>query len=220
MRTLARSSPVEELAREAALADARLAVDRERGARAGRGRPGRTCSRAARAPPRARRAARAGRAAVRRPLGADRRRQARSGASRPLSSSGPASSTTRLPAASRYAVGPTGSRPGSAACWSRAATLTASPVAKVESPSSTTTSPASIPIRACELELVDRLAHRERRAHGPLGVVLVRLRDTEGGQDGVAGELLDDAAVLVDAARDACRRSRSRDAARPPDRRR
>src|SRR5438105_3670380 len=37
--------------------------------------------------------------------------------------------------------------PGAARCWSRAATLTASPVAKPESTSSKSTSPDSIPLR-------------------------------------------------------------------------
>ena len=46
-----------------------------------------------------------------------------------------------------------------------------------------------------EAELVDGVEDRDRCAHGSLGVVLVRLRDPEGGHDGVAGELLDDAAV-------------------------
>ena len=41
----------------------------------------------------------------------------------------------------------------------------------------------------------DLLAHRERRASRALRVVLVRLRDTERGEHRVAGELLDDPAV-------------------------
>ena len=136
----------------------------------------------------------------------------------PFSSSGPASSTTRLAAASRYAVGPTRISPGRAALWRRDARLTASPVANVDSEPSTTTSPASIPIRACELEVVDRFAHGERRSRGSLRVVLVRLRDAERGHDGVAGELLDDAAVLRHALRDRLEELRSRGAERPPDR--
>ena len=79
-------------------------------------------------------------------------------------------------AASRYAVGPTRISPGRAASCRRAARFTASPVANVESALSTTTSPASIPILRFELELVDRLPHRERGADRALGVVLVRLR--------------------------------------------
>jgi hypothetical protein len=75
-------------------------------------------------------------------------RQARRGIPRPFSSRGPASSTARLAAASRYAVGPTRISPGIAACWSRAARFTASPVANVDSASSMTSSPASIPMRA------------------------------------------------------------------------
>ena len=54
-----------------------------------------------------------------------------------------------------------------------------------------------------QAELVHGAAHRERRACGPLGVVLVRLRDPEGRENGVAGELLDDAAVERDAVGDA-----------------
>ena len=42
----------------------------------------------------------------------------------------------------------------------------------------------------------------DRGADGALGVVLVRERNAEGGHHGIAGELLDDAAVRRDAARD------------------
>ena len=131
-----------------ALPDAGLAIDREQVGALVSERCGRRCSRGARARPRARRAARAGRPAGRGPSSMSMSRQARSGPSIPFSSSEPESSTTRLPAARRYAVGPTRISPGRAACWSRAARFTASPVANVESASSTTTSPASIPIRA------------------------------------------------------------------------
>ena len=71
-----------------------------------------------------------------------------SGSSKPLSSRKPRSSVSTTDRVSRRANGPIRISPGSAICWSRAATLTASPVAKVESDSSATTSPASIPIRA------------------------------------------------------------------------
>ena len=60
---------------------------------------------------------------------------------------------------------------------------------------STTTSPASMPMRACELELADGLEDAESGANRALGVVLVRLRHPECGEDGVAGELLHDPAV-------------------------
>ena len=53
-----------------------------------------------------------------------------------------------------------------------------------------------------EPELAHPLEDRERRPDGALGVVLVRQRHAEGGHDGVAGELLDDAAVRDDAVRD------------------
>ena len=42
----------------------------------------------------------------------------------------------------------------------------------------------------------------ERGAQGPLGVVLVRDGHSERGHHGIAGELLDRAAVCLDAARD------------------
>ncbi len=54
-----------------------------------------------------------------------------------------------------------------------------------------------------EPELDDVVEDAEAGADRALGVVLVRLRDPEGGHDRVAGELLDGAAVRLDAARDA-----------------
>ena len=51
-------------------------------------------------------------------------------------------------------------------------------------------------------QLLDRGHDLERGAKGALGVVLVRERNAERGHDGVAGELLDGAAVRHDAARD------------------
>ena len=51
-------------------------------------------------------------------------------------------------------------------------------------------------------ELVYRVEDRGRGAHSALGVVLVRLRNPERSHDGVAGELLDDAAVRRDAVGD------------------
>ena len=80
--------------------------------------------------------------------------------------------------------------------------MTASPVAKVESLSSTTTSPDSTPARASRPSSPDGVERREPGADGALGVVLVRLRDSERGHDGVARELLDDAAVRGHAVRD------------------
>ena len=53
-----------------------------------------------------------------------------------------------------------------------------------------------------ELEVVDRLEDPERRLDRALGVILVCLRDTEGGHDRVARELLHLPAVRLDAARD------------------
>ena len=54
-----------------------------------------------------------------------------------------------------------------------------------------------------ELQLLDRVEDREPGTDPALGVVLVRLRDTESGHDGIAGELLDDPAVRGHAVRDA-----------------
>ena len=52
-----------------------------------------------------------------------------------------------------------------------------------------------------ETELVHLVEHRERRAHGARRVVLVRARHPERRHHRVAGELLDRAAVLLDALR-------------------
>jgi len=54
-----------------------------------------------------------------------------------------------------------------------------------------------------ELHLVHPVDDRERRADRSFGVVLVGLRDAEGGHDCVAGEFLHRAAVGLDAAGDA-----------------
>ena len=79
--------------------------------------------------------------------------------------------------------------------------LTGSPVANVDSDSSTTTSPASTPIRASSPSSCDLREDRERGPHGALRVVLVRPRHAEGRHHRVAGELLDHPAVLLDARR-------------------
>ena len=67
---------------------------------------------------------------------------------------------------------------------------------------STTTSPDSIPIRACSSRPSTASEDAETGPDRALGVVLVRLGDAEGGEDGVAGELLDDPAVGGHAVRD------------------
>ena len=63
------------------------------------------------------------------------------------------------------------------------------------SASSATTSPASMPIRASSPSSSTASRIASAGADRALGVVLVGQRDAEGGHDGVAGELLDDAAV-------------------------
>ena len=50
-----------------------------------------------------------------------------------------------------------------------------------------------------QLELADGVDDRERGANGPLGVVLVGLRNAESGHDRIARELLDFAPVCLDA---------------------
>src|SRR6266542_2712825 len=50
-------------------------------------------------------------------------------------------------------------------------------------------------------ELVNVVEDCQRRPHGPLGFVLVPLRDPDGGHDRVAGELLHRAAIELDAVR-------------------
>ena len=57
-------------------------------------------------------------------------------------------------------------------------------------------------IRTSTSRLGERVADRERRAHRPLGIVLVRDRRAEDGHDGVADELLDRAAVPLELAAD------------------
>ena len=195
----------DELAREAALADARLAVDREQvraavadgalvgvleqvelGLAADERRLRRvraTASASVRRRPRAR-----PRPARQRPCSVDR------------------PDVLDLDAAEREPVrarGRAGARPARPPAASRAARLTASPVANVESPSSATTSPDSMPIRASSSSSSTASRIAERGANRALGVVLVRLRDPEGGHDRVAGELLDDPAVRDHAVRDA-----------------
>jgi hypothetical protein len=84
---------------------------------------------------------------------------------RPFSARSPSGSATTEPTVSPCAVGPISTSPGSADCWSRAATFSASPVANVESPDSATTSPDSIPIRAARpCPSVSRIAVAARTA--------------------------------------------------------
>ena len=197
----------EELADQAALADARLAVDREDV------RP----AVADRALERVLEQLELGVAADERRgdlrVRADRRARAMAGTRRSDCGTRAARAARRTrprcgPTVRRCAASPMRISPGAAACWRRAATFTASPVANVESVSSTTTSPASIPIRASRPSSRTCSRIPSAGADGAVGVVLVRVRDPEGGHDGVAGELLDRAAVRLDAARDAVEEGR------------
>jgi len=103
-----------------------------------------------------------------------------------------------------------GPLPGSAVCSNRAATFTVSPVTNVSPAegSPATTSPVLMPIRIWRsgaevpLELgVERrqeLPHLRGGAHRAERVVLVPRRHAEDRHDGVADELLDGPAVLLD----------------------
>ena len=84
--------------------------------------------------------------------------------------------------------------PGPAACSSRAATLTASPVTSVSPRPGDDL--AGVHADA-DVEL-DAVAELDRRAHGAQGVVLVQLRNAEDGHHRIADELLDRAAVSLD----------------------
>ena len=207
---------VGELRDEPRLAEPRLAEDGHELHRAVPHRPLERVLEQLPAPPRGRRAARRGGAP-----GRARAARARSRAApcRPLISSGPALSTSTAPAASRRAPWPSRTCPGSAACCRRTARFTASPVAKVDSASSTTTSPDSTPIRTAEPERLDLRHDLERRPQRPLRVVLVRDGHAERRHDRVAGELLDGAAVLLDRPGDLLEVAVDALRARPPDRR-
>ena len=126
---------------------------------------------------------------------------------------GPADRGTRSRAASSAAsVSPTSTSPGSASCCSLAATFTASPVT-MSSPRAAAsrpamTSPVLTPMRRptsppCSRadprrESAEAVADRDRGPHRALGIVLVRLRDPEDGEDRIADELLRNAAVALD----------------------
>jgi hypothetical protein len=55
------------------------------------------------------------------------------------------------------------------------------------------------PYPRLQAELAHGVAYRKRGARSPVSVVLVRLDDSERGEDGIPRELLDDPAVLPDA---------------------
>jgi hypothetical protein len=114
----------------------------------------------------------------------------------PLSSRAPCSSGTKSPATWRWTFIVTSTEPGSAAAWTPAATFGASP--NTSPFASTTIGPDSRPIRAESsgaflaefLELIPaRACWIARAAHGPLRVVLLRLRIAEEGDQPVAKPL-------------------------------
>ena len=88
--------------------------------------------------------------------------------------------------------------PAPAACSSRAATLTASPVTSVSPSPPTTTSPVLIPMRASSPCSAMAARISDGRAHGAQRVVLVRDGDPEDRHHRVADELLHRAAVTLE----------------------
>ena len=98
---------------------------------------------------------------------------------------------------SRSVSSPSRISPAPAACSSRAATLTASPVTSV-SPSPATTAPGVDADPRLEPELVHDVAELDRRACRAQRVVLARDGDPEHRHHRVADELLDGAAVPLE----------------------
>ena len=128
------------------------------------------------------------------------RRNAGTGSRFPFNSSGSTASTITASRTSDSVAAPIRISPGGAACSSRAATLTASPVTSV-SPSPATTSPVLTPVRnesATDELLAERRQPLADLRHGPYRpqrVVLVRDGDAEHSHRRVADELLHRAAV-------------------------
>ena len=79
-------------------------------------------------------------------------------------------------------------------------------------------SPGRDPDAELEPLLDCEVADRERRAHGPLGIVLVRRRRAEERHHGVADELLDGAAVALELGADALVVRAEESPRRPPGR--
>ena len=124
----------------------------------------------------------------------------------PFASTVGGSPNSNAPPTAATVRSPTRISPGSAACSSRAATLTASPVTN-ELPSRgcpTTTSPVFTPMRsdsAIAEQLLEPPLHRQRGVQRALCVILLRGRRTEGRHHGIADELLDRAAGAGDLGR-------------------
>ena len=125
-------------------------------------------------------------------------RYASTGSDFPLSASGSTASTRTASRTSERVPAPIRISPGGAACSSRAATLTASPVTSVSPSPPTTTSPVLMPSRASSPCSAIACAHLRRRSDGAERVVLVRDRNPEHRHDRVACELLDAAAVALE----------------------
>ena len=115
----------------------------------------------------------------------------------PFSSSGASSSTSIASRASTSVAAPIRISPGAAACCSRAATLTASPVTSVSSLTGHDLARVH-PDPRLHPELRQRLPHLHRRPHRPHRVVLVHHRHPEHRHHRVPDELLHRPAVRLD----------------------
>ena len=105
----------------------------------------------------------------------------------------------------------------------RAAVLTTSPEtipspASGRASSATRASPVVMPIRTSSWPSVgERLANRERSAHGAFRIVLVRDRRAEDRHDRITDELLDGAAETLELGAHAARGTAGGAVGRPPD---
>ena len=127
-------------------------------------------------------------------------RQARSGSAKPFAETacGPSSAAVRQAPAARS---PTRISPGAAACCSRAAACAGSPVtARSPPPELASTSPDSIPTRSSSPSSASpsRATSSIAAATARSGSSPCDAGDAEYGDDGVADELLDPAAVLLE----------------------
>ena len=124
------------------------------------------------------------------------------GSARPLISTGPASSTSTVPAASRRTAGPSTISPGAGGLLEARGDVHGLAGRERGRRGVVDDDLAGLDADArLEAQRVHFVHHGERRAQRALGVVLVRARHAERRHHRVAGELLDRAAVLLDAGR-------------------
>ncbi len=135
----------------------------------------------------------------------------RTGSRLPFSVAGGSSSYSKRRSVASYVAWPTATPISGATDWMRDAVLTASPARK-RSPAPGVTIEADKRLAGVDADAQPQrsaaeggqargpVADPEGGSDGPFGIVFVRLRDAEHADDGVADELLDDAAVRLDLA--------------------